>query len=351
MIDDGDDARREPWGRVRMPAEWEPHAGTILTWPHRQDLWRGVHAEVEALFAVLAAEISEGEAVHINVPDEETKDRAFDAIVAAGGRIQRVVWHMVMSDDVWARDHGPVFVKDDVGGLVMLDFEFNAWGGKFPHGYDDGIPRAMNHRFGCPRVRPRIVLEGGSIEVNGRGHLLTTEAVLGAETRNPHLSRDELTWRLEELLGVRTVVWLGRGLQGDDTDGHIDDMVRFVGPRTLVIVAPPQGHPDHEVMADNRARLLADRRRKWDLIDLPMPEPITFQGEMVPASYANFYICNGKVLVPTFAQPSDDKALSILARLFPDRRVVGLDARALVTWNGGIHCVTQQVPRAPVIPR
>ncbi|MSP92703.1 MAG: agmatine deiminase family protein [Myxococcales bacterium] len=342
-----DPAPVRPPRTLRMPAEWEPHQGTLLTWPHRVELWRGVHAEVEALFARLAAELSACEEVHINVPNASWQARATAAVGRAGADLGRLHWHCIDSDDVWARDHGPILALDPAGRATLLDFEFNAWGGKFASALDDAVPRELNRAWQLPRVRPRVVLEGGSIDVNGAGDLLTTEAVLLTPTRNPHLDRTGLDAVLRACLGAERVHWLGAGLAGDDTDGHIDDLARFVAPHTIAVVDPPPGHADYAAMQANLARLGEMRGaagQVFELARLPVPDAIYFHGEQVPASYANFYIANDRVLVPVFLQPADARAIEVLQGLFPTRTIVGLDARALVTWNGGIHCVTQQIP-------
>ena len=342
------------WKHYRMPAEWEFHRGTILTWPHRPAIWRGVHAAVEAVFARLCSELSQVEEVHINVPDQRRREHARGLALRAGAVDAQMFWHENDSDDVWARDHGPIFIvrRDDapaeLAPLAMLDWDFNAWGGKFASSLDNQIPAKMNRFFDVPRVAPGLVMEGGSLEVNGEGDLLTTEAVLLNVNRNPHLSRSEIESTLNQTLGVDRLHWLGAGLEGDDTDGHIDDIARFVAPGVIVAVSAPPGHPDHEAMAQNLARLQQMRAgpqgRPFRVACLPSPEPIAFQGEHLPASYANFYIANGIVLVPIFVQPADDEALSTLQALFPDRRIIGIDGRPLVTQYGNVHCVTQQIP-------
>ena len=232
--------------------------------------------------------------------------------------------------------------------LAMLDWEFNAWGGKFASALDNLIPRQMNTAFNVPHVAPGLVMEGGSLEVNGAGDLLTTEAVLLNTNRNPHLERADIESSLRLSLGVQRLHWLGAGLEGDDTDGHIDDIARFVAEDAIVAVVARPGHPDHEALAQNLARLRAMRGgtkdRPFRVGTLPSPEPIAFRGEHLPASYANFYIANGIVLVPIFAQKSDQEALALLQAMFPDRRVIGIDGRPLVTQYGNIHCVTQQIP-------
>ncbi len=337
-----------------MPAEWQPHRGTILTWPHRPEIWRGIHSDVEATFARLVMELSQVEEVHINVPHVEYRDYAIRVTARAGAKAENLVWHLIDSDDVWARDHGPIFVKrrDDAPPetppLAMLDWEFNAWGGKFASALDNLIPRQMNAFFNVPRVAPGLVMEGGALEVNGVGDLLTTEAVLLNTNRNPQFERHEIEGSLRLSLGVNRLHWLGAGLEGDDTDGHIDDIARFVAEDAIVAVAAPVGHLDHEALSANLGRLRQMRGgtndRPFRVGTLPAPEPIAFRGEHLPASYANFYIANGIVLVPIFFQKSDTEALALLQAMFPDRRVIGIDGRPLVTQYGNIHCVTQQIP-------
>lgn len=339
-----------------MPAEWAPHRGTILTWPHRPRIWRGVHDQVEQTFAQLAAHLSQVEEVHISVPDLVWRERASKAIGAAGGQLWRVVFYEIDSDDVWARDHGPIFVVKrpnapaELPPLMLLDWDFNAWGGKFSASLDNQVPRKLNARWGLPRVAPGLVMEGGSLEVNGEGDLLTTESVLLKDTRNPHLSADGISAALQRHLGVSRLHWLGRGLEGDDTDGHIDDLARFVDAQTIVVAyTDDPAHPDHAALTDNWQRLHSLRNAEgapFRVVALPVPAPITFADEHLPASYANFYIANGLVLVPTFDQPTDAVALQTLQSLMPNHKVVGLDGRWLVTQYGNIHCVTQQIPLA-----
>ena len=338
----------------QMPAEWAPHKGTILTWPHRPAIWRGVHDRVEETFGLLAARLSEVEEVHISVPDLVWRKRAADLIAEHGGVMWRVTFYEIDSDDVWARDHGPIFVTKRPGApaelppLVMLDWQFNAWGGKFASSLDNQVPRKLNARWGLPRIEPGLVMEGGSLEVNGAGDLLTTEAVLLNDTRNPHLGADGISLSLQQHLGVQRLHWLGRGLEGDDTDGHIDDLARFVDTQTIVVAyTEDPNHPDHEVLQDNWHRLhaLRDQQgRPFKVVALPVPEPITFEDEHLPASYANFYIANGLVLVPVFDQRSDAKALQVLESVMPNHKVLGIDGRWLVTQYGNFHCVTQQIP-------
>jgi len=340
-------------GAMRMPAEWEPHEATLLTWPHRAEIWRGVHAEVEATFVEVIRELVRGERVEINIPNSATGSHVANLLERAGVERGRVLLHEIASDDVWARDHGPtVVLRDGPQGpeRVMIDWVFNAWGDKYPSQLDDAVPAALAEIWGMKRMRSPLVMEGGALEVNGTGDLLTTEAVLLNPNRNPELSRDAITDALARALGVTHIHWLGDGLEGDDTDGHIDDIARFVDPTTVVVVSPPDDHPDAAVMRENIARLTSmtlSSGASCRTVLLPVPAPVAFRGEHLPASHANFYIGNEAVLVPTFGGSTDDEALEILTALFPSRRVVGIDCRALVSQYGAIHCITQQLPAMP----
>jgi agmatine deiminase len=331
-----------------MPAEWAPHEATILTWPHRPEVWRGLVEEVEETFVQMVRHISAAERVWVNTPDR-AKARVEQKLRAGGAWGDAVTLLPIDSDDVWARDHGPTIVCARKGKRrVMVDWAFNAWGGKYACDLDAAVVGALAPYLGIERLVCSLVMEGGALEVNGQGDLLTTESVLLNPNRNPGRSQAELTQALQGLLGVEQVLWLGDGLEGDDTDGHIDDIARFVGPERVVIVAPPEGHPDGAAMAANIERIKGFRAarsgRPFEVLTLPSPAPVRFGDEHLPASYANFYIANGCVLVPVFAQATDAQALEVLRGCFPDREVVGLDCRALVSQYGAIHCVTQQVP-------
>jgi agmatine deiminase len=332
-----------------MPAEWAPHEATILTWPHRPAIWRGVVDAVEETFVQMVWEISGGEQVWVNVPDR-ARARVEAKLRAGGAWGERVGLLPIDSDDVWARDHGPTIVCEVEGPRrVMIDWRFNAWGGKYDCALDGAVVEALAPRLGLERLVCPLVMEGGALEVNGAGDLLTTESVLLNPNRNPGVSQAALVEALRGLLGVEQVLWLGDGLEGDDTDGHIDDIARFVAPERVVVVAPPPDHPDGAAMAANIARLRSFRAsrsgRPFEVLTLPSPAPIRFGDEHLPASYANFYVANRCVLVPVFGQPTDAEALALLRGCFPSREVIGLDCKALVSQYGAIHCVTQQVPQ------
>ena len=340
---------------VRFPAEWEPHEATWLAWPHDPVTFPDL-APVERVWAEMAARLSRRETVHLLLADDREERRA-KRLLRGKGDPRRILLHRYATNDVWIRDYGPMFV-DAPGGPRILDWHFNTWGNKYGvWAKDDRMPEFAAERLGLPLEKPGPVLEGGSVDFDGRGTVLTTEQCLLNPNRNPGLDRRGVEGMLRRWFGARRVIWLGRGIEGDDTDGHIDDVARFVAPRTVVaVVEPDPADPNHAILEDNLARLRAARDadgRRLRVVPLPMPEPIEegnpvkgHEAVRAPASYANFYIANGLVLVPVFRQRRRDaEALRILRRLFPGRRVVGIDCRAVVGGNGAIHCVTQQQPR------
>ena len=333
----------------RMPAEWEPHAATWLAWPHNPETWPGKMGPIPGIYARLIKALTAGEDVQLCVNDAAMKETARRVLAEHDALSDRVHFHHFPTNDTWARDHGPIFVRREDGRLAVTDWEFNMWGGKYPPWeLDNQIPRRVAEFLKLERFAPGIVLEGGSIDGNGRGTVLTTEQCLLNKNRNPHLSRAQLEKYLEDYLGVRKVLWLGDGIEGDDTDGHIDDLARFVGPHTVVTVTEENKHDaNYEPLRQNlhRLRQLTDQDgHELNVIELPMPRPIFYEDRRLPASYANFYIGNAVVVVPTFNDPNDARALEILARCFPGRRILGLEATDLVWGLGAFHCITQQQP-------
>jgi agmatine deiminase len=337
----------------RMPAEWEPHAGTWLSFPRPEGIsFPGLYERVPALWLRMIEELSAGEDVHVNVLDAADESRV--AALLAGSSVvdrARVHLHRIPTDEPWCRDHGPIFVTRP-GEVAIVDWDYNAWGGKYPpFDRDDAVPRAVASLLGVCLFHPGIVMEGGALDVNGRGTLLTTESCLLNRNRNPSLDRAALERHLGDFLGVRHVIWLGDGIAGDDTDGHVDDITRFVAPDTIVtVVEEDPADENHRPLAENRERLRAARDqdgRPFTIVELPMPRPVVREGQRLPASYANFYVGNAVVLVPTFADPNDARALAVLARCFRTRRVVGIDSRDLVWGLGAFHCATQQQPTVP----
>jgi agmatine deiminase len=341
---------RFPPRGFHMPAEWVPHEATWLSWPHNPDTWPGALAGAEAAMARVVAALAPHEHVHINVLDD---DHAAHVGRLLGGVApsSSVTLHCIPTNDGWIRDHGAIIVSDAARMQRMaLHFGYNAWGGKYPpFDRDQLVAGRMAEVLGLQAVKPGIVLEGGSIDVNGEGCVLTTEQCLLNPNRNPTLAREDIEDILRRTLGIDQVVWLGDGIEGDDTDGHVDDVTRFVAPlRIVTALEPDRRDPNHAPLEANR-RFLEDLRidgRKPEVLELPMPEPQHANGERLPASYANFYIANGVVLLPVFACAQDAEALAVLRACFPDREIQGIDARALVQGLGAIHCLTQQVPAA-----
>lgn len=332
----------------RTPAEWEPHAATWLAWPHKEESWPGKFAPIPDIWVRMIAELVEGETVRLLVNDEDMEADARNRLAAANVPTERVLFHHIPTNDTWIRDYGPMFVVRD-GKLALNNWHYNAWGGKYPPWDDDDrVKERIAQRFGYPLHETGIILEGGSVDVNGCGTLLTTEACLLNPNRNPQLSKSEIEEILKDYLGVTRILWLGDGIVGDDTDGHIDDLARFVNETTVVTVLEDDpSDENYEPLQENLRRLrgMTDQDGKaLNILTLPMPEPIYCDGQRLPASYANFYVANECVLLPVFGQPSDERAIEILRDCFPTRRIAPIDAVDLVWGLGACHCVTQQEP-------
>jgi agmatine deiminase len=345
-----------------MPAEWERHEATWLAWPHNPEDWPGKFLAIPWVYAEIVRLLSARETVHILVDDAKAQQRATSILERAGANLDQVSFHVWPTNRVWMRDSGPIFVRNLQGKVAITNWHFNAWA-KYPDWpLDDQVPGRVTELLGLPSWQPtielengakhRLVLEGGSIDTNGEGILLTTEECLLSEVqqRNPGVSRVKLEQVFHDYLGMEQVIWLDRGVAGDDTHGHVDDITRFVAPTTIVTaVEPNTSDPNHEPLEENLVRLKAARTldgRQFTLVELPLPRPVVFRGQRLPASYANFYIANGLVLVPTFNDPNDRVALTILADLFPGREVIGIHAVDLVWGLGTLHCMTQQQPAA-----
>jgi agmatine deiminase len=343
-----------------MPAEWEPHQATWLSWPHNPEDWPGKFQAIPWVYAEIVRLLSAREQVQILVNDARAEQRAQSILERAGATMERVSFHRWPTNRVWTRDSGPIFVRDDEGRVAITDWRFNAWA-KYPDWQlDDQVPGRVAELFGMPAWQPgveadngakhRLVLEGGSIDTNGAGISLTTEECLlsDVQQRNPGVSREKLEQAFHDFLGVDQIIWLGSGIAGDDTHGHVDDISRFVGPETIVTaVEPDTRDANHAPLAENLQRLKSARTlddKQFTLVELPLPRPVIFRGQRLPASYANFYIANGLVLVPTFNDPNDRVALSILADVFPGRDVIGIHSVDLVWGLGTLHCMTQQQP-------
>ena len=336
----------------RMPAEWEPHAATWLSWPHKEESWPGNFAPIPGVWVEIVRALAPHEHVNILVNDAAAATTVRGLLDQAQVAARAVSLHLIPTNDAWARDHGPTFITRQVDGrgeLAAIDWIYNAWGGKYPPwDADDVVPEKIAPLLGIPLFQPGIVLEGGSIDVNGCGALLTTEACLLNPNRNPQLNRGQIEQYLKDYLGVRHLLWLGDGIVGDDTDGHIDDLARFIDPSTVVTVLESNpGDENYDRLQENyeRLRRMSDQDgRALRVLTLPMPAPVYHEEHRLPASYANFYVANGVVLVPVFDDPHDAAALRTLQDAFPQRRIVGIQSRALVWGLGAFHCVTQQQP-------
>jgi agmatine deiminase len=333
-----------------MPAEWEPQTAIWLSWPHKRASWPGFFRPIPYKFAEIVATISRFEEVRINIAKPLQK-RAWSLIEKAGADLAKVTFYDHPTNDAWCRDHGPIFVKNDKTGEVALtDWDYNAWGGKYPpFDKDNEIPPSIAKKLKMRRFEKKMVLEGGSIDVNGAGLLLTTEACLLHKNRNPDLTKEQIEQNLRDYLGVHTILWLGDGIVGDDTDGHIDDLSRFFREDGIVTVLESNKRDkNYPILLENLERLHALRTpagKKFKIVALPMPKPSFCEGQPLPASYANFLIINGAVLMPAFRQPKkDDEALEVLASCFPDREIIPIDCLDLVWGLGTLHCISQQQP-------
>ncbi|MFM8347897.1 MAG: agmatine/peptidylarginine deiminase [Bacteroidota bacterium] len=332
-----------------FPAEFAPHASTWLSWPHKEASWPG---KIETIFPVYAAfikEVAKGEVVNINVESEQMQQFAQEHLARAGADAGNIRFHLHPTNDAWCRDHGPAFLKHADGSRIIVDWGYNAWGSKYPpFDLDDNIPTRVAEKLELPVVYPGIVMEGGSVDFNGNGTVLTTTSCLLNPNRNPHLTRDRIEQYLLEFYGMEQVLWLGDGIIGDDTDGHVDDITRFVNADTVVtVIEHNSGDENYHPLKENAEALNAMRLangKHIDIIELPMPGPVVYDGQRLPASYANFYIANDVVAVPVFRDPNDDKALEILQGCFPDRRVIGLDSVDIIWGLGSFHCLSQQEP-------
>jgi agmatine deiminase len=342
----------------RMPAEWEPHAATWLAWPHEPSDWPGKYEAVPWVIAEIARQLHHAERIRLIVRDRAERGRAAQVLARSGVALSRVDFVTAATNRSWTRDFLPLGVVRRRRGrreLAVVKWRFNGWARYHNHAADEATGRRIATRLGAPVFLPeaggrRVVLEGGAVDVDGQGTLLATEQCLltGPQARNPRLGRAGMEAVLRDYLGARKVLWLGAGIAGDDTGGHVDDLARFVAPgRVVVAQETDRRDPNYRPLRAARDRLRAAhdaRGRRLEVIPLPMPRPLRFAGERLPASYANFYVGTGAVLVPTFNDPSDRVALGILAELFPRRTVVGIHSTDFVLGLGTIHCSTQQEP-------
>jgi agmatine deiminase len=332
----------------RMPAEWEHHEATWLSWPRREGIsFPGSFDRVMPVLQELVAALINHERVCINVCNSAHEAEAMQVLRDLDH--SRITFYRIPTNEPWCRDHGPIFLtRNKHPRLVIVDWDYNAWGGKYPPcDLDDVVPTRVGEILDVPVFYPRMILEGGSIDVNGAGALLTSESCLLNKNRNPNLSRAQIEQRLRDFLGVRDILWLGDGIEGDDTDGHIDDLTRFVSERAVVtVVEKNRDSPNYKALQENLERVQAIRidGKPLEIFELPMPKRFMREDLVMPASYANFYIANTCVLLPTFADPMDEPARQTLQKLFPNREVIGIDCRELIWGLGAFHCLTQQQP-------
>lgn len=335
-----------------FPAEWEPHRATWLSWPHKEASWPGKIQSIYPNYTQFIKLVSEGERVCINVADSQMQVQVTEWLKKGQVNLGQIDFFHFPTNDAWCRDHGPAFVVNrKEAKKAIVDWGYNAWGDKYPpYDLDDVIPTKIAKAFNLPLFLPGIVMEGGSVEFNGLGSLLTTRACLLNPNRNPHLKQAEIERYLSEFYGIRHILWLGDGIVGDDTDGHIDDLVRFVNPNTVVtVVEENRNDENYGILQENLkelSKLRLENGQQLNIVELPMPKPVVYEDQRLPASYANFYIANKYVVVPTFRDTyNDDKALSILEGLFTDRQVVGIDSTDIIWGLGSFHCLSQQEPK------
>lgn len=334
-----------------FPAEWEEHEATWLSWPHKEESWPDRIDLIFPNYAQFIAELTKGEKVRINVKDEAMKQFALSFINQTSADLSQIEFFFHPTNDAWCRDHGPAFlVNKERTKKVIVDWGFNAWGGKYPpFDQDDVIPTKIGEAFNLPVFLPEIIMEGGAVEFNGAGALLTSKSCLLNENRNPHLTQAQIETYLRNYYGVSQILWVDEGIIGDDTDGHIDDTIRFVNENTVltVVEADPEDE-NYEILQHNLKQLQAmklENGHPLNIIELPMPNAVLCEGERLPASYANFYIANKSVIVPTYQCPQDQVALEIIQSCFPNRKVVGIDSVDIIWGLGSFHCLSQQEPK------
>ena len=334
-----------------FPAEFDKHEATWLSWPHKEASWPGKIESIYPVYASFIKLLAEGENVNINVADEAMRSKAIAWLEAEGVNLSRVQFFFHPTNDAWCRDHGPAFLINPSAAIkkIIVDWGYNAWGGKYPpFDLDDVIPTLIGKHYNIPVVHPGIVMEGGSVDFNGRGTVLTTTSCLLNRNRNPSLSRQQIEQYLYDYYGVENILWLCDGIVGDDTDGHIDDLTRFVNGDTVVsVVETDKADENYAALQDNLkalSQMRLENGHQMNIVELPMPASVVYEDMRLPASYANFYIGNKYVIVPTFRDKNDDKALQILEEVFPDRNVVGLDSTDIIWGLGSFHCLSQQEP-------
>jgi len=334
----------------RFPAEWEKHEGTWLSYPHNEKSWPGKLHTIFSSYHEFIRYLAKGETVNINVTGHEMLNSVTSALAGENVDMSRISFHIFPTNDAWCRDHGPSFVvnPDSEDPLAVVNWDYNGWGGKYPAGLDTKIPSMIGEMLGLPMFHPGIVMEGGAVDFNGQGTLITTTSCLLNPNRNPGLKREQIEGYLMDYYGVEQVLWLGDGIEGDDTDGHVDDIARFVNEDTVISMVEHNRKDANFSPLKKNLRTLNSFRikdgRQLNVVELPMPEPLYYEGQRLPASYANFYIANAGVMVPIFNCRQDQPAMDILSSCFRDRPVIGIDSTEIIWGLGSWHCLSQQQP-------
>lgn len=334
-----------------FPAEFHAHAATWLSWPHKEASWPGKIQSIYPSYVSFIKSLTRYEKVNINVCDQGMKANAFSMLEREGVKMDQVSFFIHPTNDAWCRDHGPAFLlhNADKSKKAIVDWNYNAWGGKYPpYDLDDVIPTLIGEKMGLPVFHPGIIMEGGSVEFNGAGTIMTSTACLLNPNRNPHLDKAQIENYLLEYYGQDQVLWVDEGIVGDDTDGHIDDTVRFINEDTVVtVIEENKNDENYELLQHNLKQLKSMRLlndKQLNIVEIPMPEEVIWEDQRLPASYANFYIANRQVIVPTFRCSRDEKALLLIQSCFPDREIVGIDSTDIIWGLGSFHCLSQQEP-------
>ena len=334
-----------------FPAEFAPHAATWLSWPHKEASWPGKIHTIYPYYCQFIKELAKGEKVCINVNDDGMKKIAMDQLTKAGVDMNKVEFFLHPTNDAWCRDHGPAFLinPNAASKKIIVDWNYNAWGNKYPpFDLDDVIPTLVAKHYNIPVYYPGIIMEGGSVEFNGSGTVITSTVCLLNENRNPSLNQEQIENYLRSYYGVEQVLWICEGIVGDDTDGHVDDTVRFVNEDTVIAVVEEDKRDENYELLQKNLRDLKQMRlvngKQLNIIEIPMPDEIIYQDQRLPASYANFYVANGLVIVPTYRCDNDAKVIDIIAQSFPNRRAIGIDSTEIIWGLGSFHCLSQQEP-------
>ena len=335
-----------------FPAEFALHEATWLSWPHKEESWPGKIAAIYPAYSQFVKVLAQSEQVRINVSNEQVKVSALQHLERAGVNLNQVEFFLHPTNDAWCRDHGPAFLVNANGKYkkVIVDWGYNAWGGKYPpFDFDDVIPTLIGNSLSLPVFYPGIVMEGGSVEFNGAGTVLTSTCCLLNENRNPYLNQQQIENYLAEYYGIDQVLWVDEGIVGDDTDGHIDDTIRFINEDTVLSVVETKVNDENYHLLQKNLKSLSKMRllsgKQLNVIELPMPDAVVYEDVRLPASYANFYISNKHVIVPTYRCSKDDIALDIISQSFPSREVVGIDSTDIIWGLGSFHCLSQQEPK------